>query len=407
MLLRLAFRNLLRNRRRTLITMSAIALGMALMDLTICIQHGAYQDVIRRGVGTMAGHVVVQDEGYEASGDKEAVVTDSTAVVAALQAVDPDGIVVRRTFMGGLLNSTTGSAAVGVTAIESANSQLIGSLDEYLIDGEWLQADRDIVIGERLMQTLDVDLGDKVVFMTQVGSEMTSRLFRIKGVFRTGAADQDGFLVLITVGAAQAVTEKPDTATQVTLHLDEPSDWPRAVEAARAALDGRTVEVLSWKEALPDVAAFIEVDRRMGQGMISVLGFIIALGVFNTFLMSVLERTREFGVLQSIGMKPGHVARLVMMEGMVLGAISIVIGTLLGAALVWPMKEYGLDFSEEMGEGMTSAGVVMSMVVYAAYNWPRMIVFGIGGFFFTLAAAVWPAWKVSQVSPAEAMRDQQ
>jgi len=407
MLLKMAFRNLARNRRRTLITMSAIALGMALMDVTICMQHGAYQETIRRGVGAMAGHVVVQAEGYEETGERELMVQNSTEISAQLQAIDPDGLIVQRTFMGGLLTSTNGSAPVGVSAIERANSQLVGSMDEFLIDGEWVDGKRDIVIGQKLKENLDVNLGDKVVFMTQIDDEMTSRLFRVKGIFRTGAADMDGFLVLFSMDAAQAVLGKPDAATQVTLHLQNPDDWPAAVAQAKKSISSSEVEVLSWKEALPDLDAFIQADRSIGQGMISILGIIVAMGVFNTFLMSVLERTREFGVLLSIGMRPNQLARLVLLEGAVLGFLSIIIGTGLGAAMTWPMVEYGIDFSEEYGEGMTNAGVVMSMVVHSSYNWPRMIVFGIGGFFLTLLAAAWPAWKVSTMEPVPAMRQQQ
>lgn len=407
MLLKMASRNLLRNRRRTLITMSAIALGMALMDVTICIQHGTYQDTIRRGVGALAGHVVVQAEGYEHTGERDRMVEQSTEVAAKLQAIDPRGLVVRRTFLGGLLTSPTSSAPVAVSAIEPANSQLVGAMDEYLIDGEWVSSDRDIVIGEKLRDNLDTKIGNKVVFMTQVGDEMTSRLFRVKGIFKTGAADQDGFIVLFSLKAAQAVLSRPDAATQVTLHLQAPDEWPEAVDQARASIDSSDVEVLSWKEALPDIDAFITADRTIGQGMLSILGIIVAMGVFNTFLMSVLERSREFGVLLSIGMKSGQLARLVLLEGAVLGAVSILIGTALGAALTWPLVEYGIDFSESMGEGMSSGGVVMSTIIHSSYNWPRMIVFGIGGFFLTLIAAVWPAWKVSTMEPVPAMRQQQ
>jgi len=424
MLLKMASRNLLRNRRRTLITMSAIALGMALMDVTICMQHGTYQDTIRRGVGALAGHVVVQAKGYEQTGDRDRMVEQSSEVAAKLQAVDPQGLVVRRTFLGGLLTSPSSSAPVAVSAVEPANSQLVGAMDEYLIDGEWVSGDRDIVIGEKLRDNLDVEIGNKVVFMTQAGDDMTSRLFRVKGIFKTGAADQDGFLALFSLQAAQAVLSRPDAATQVTLHLQTPDDWPEAVDQARASITGGSdtgsgdtgtsdtsggsdVEVLSWKEALPDIDAFIKADRAIGQGMLSILGIIVAMGVFNTFLMSVLERTREFGVLLSIGMKPGQLARLVLLEGAVLGAVSVVIGTALGAAMTWPMVEYGIDFSESMGEGMSSGGVVMSTIIHSSYNWPRMIVFGIGGFFLTLIAAVWPAWKVSTMEPVPAMRQQQ
>jgi ABC-type lipoprotein release transport system permease subunit len=97
----------------------------------------------------------------------------------------------------------------------------------------------------------------------------------------------------------------------------------------------------------------------------------------------------------------------VLLEGAVLGAVSILIGTTMGAAMTWPMVEYGIDFSESMGEGMSTGGVVMSTVIHSSYNWPRMIVFGIGGFFLTLIAAAWPAWKVSTMEPVPAMRQQQ
>jgi ABC-type antimicrobial peptide transport system permease subunit len=139
---------------------------------------------------------------------------------------------------------------------------------------------------------------------------------------------------------------------------------------------------------------------------LTVLGLIVAMGVFNTFLMSVLERTREFGVLQAIGMRPAHIARLVLAEGVVLGVVSIAIGTGLGAVLTWPLIEWGLDFSDALGESYTNGGVLASSVIYSAYNWPRMLVFAFGGFLLTVSAAVWPAWRVSQLSPVDALKSQ-
>ena len=138
--------------------------------------------------------------------------------------------------------------------------------------------------------------------------------------------------------------------------------------------------------------------------MIAMLGLIASLGVFNTFLMSVLERTREFGVLLAIGTKPRQISRMVLLEAAVLGAISIGLGTLLGIAVVWPAMTYGIDFSSQMGEGMSSGGIVMSAMLYPAYNLPRMVAFAVGGFGLTVLAALWPAWKVSRLTPVEAMR---
>jgi ABC-type lipoprotein release transport system permease subunit len=406
LLLKLAARNLLRNRRRSLITMAAISFGMMLMDFTICLQHGTYQDMIRSGVGAMAGHVVIQGEGFEASGgDSEILVVESSETAARLEAaVSVPGVVFRRDFLSGLLSSSGGSSAVMVTAVDPVLDKQVGKLHDYLRDGEWLEAERDILIGSVLAERLDVGLGDKLVFMTQLGDEMTSKLFRLKGVLHSGAPDQDGMIAAVTLKAAQTLRGGLDSTTQVAMILDDASQWPTAVAEAKAALSGGPVEVLSWKEALPDMAAFITVDRRMGQGMLSILGVIVALGVFNTFLMSVLERTREFGVLLAIGTKPRQISQIVLLEAVVLGAVSIGLGTALGAAVTWPAVIYGLDFSSQMGEGMSNQGVVMSSQVFAVYNWPRMLVFAVGGFCLTVLAAVWPAWRVGKLTPVEAMR---
>lgn len=407
LLIKLAFRNLLRNRRRTLITSAAIVFGMALMHLTICLQHGAYSAMIKTGIGSMAGHVVVQGDGYEASGDTSIVVENADRVAAKLgEAVSYKGIVLQRSFLGGLLTSADGSSAAMVSAVEPEKDREVGKFYDYLHEGEWLETSKDILLGVGLAETLDVELGDKLVYMMQVDDEMASKLFRVKGLLRTGAADQDGVLAAISVEAAKELRGGADQSTQVAMILEDFTQWPQALAQGRAGLADENVEVLSWKEALPDMDAFIKLDRNAGQGMISIMGIIVAMGVFNTFLMSVLERTREFGVLLSIGAQPSQIARLVLLEGVILGVLAIGLGTIVGVLLVWPAAVYGIDLTRWMGEAMTSGGVVMSAKMYSVYNWPRMAAFAVGGFMLTVLASVWPAWKVSKLTPVEAMRHQ-
>lgn len=405
MLLRMAFRNLFRNKRRTLITMTAIAMGMALIDVTVNLQHGSYKDLINRGVSSIAGHVVVRAVGY--SDEPERVVEDSAGLAKRLSGVSTEAKVQRRAFLGGLLTSTAGSAAVQAVAVEPEVSRSVGSMYDEMVEGDWLEKDRDIVIGVRLAESLEVELGEKLVFMGQSQGEMTSRLFRLKGVFKTGAADVDGLMVMMTLPAGQELLGGNDPASMVTLHLDDASGWPDAVDAALGAFEGFDVDVLSWKGALPDVDAFIQADRNIGQGMLFALFIIVSMGVFNTFLMSVLERTREFGVLQSIGMKPNQIASMVLMEGGLLGFLGVVVGTLLGVLLSYPMVVNGLDFSESFGEGMSNGGVVMATTVYSAWDVPRMAFFAFACFFVTFLAAVWPAWKVSRMEPVKALRSQE
>jgi len=400
---RLAFRNLARNTRRTLITTSAIAMGMALLHFTICLQHGSYTELLDGGIKAMAGHVVVQADGYQESREFDLMVDESTAVVEAMTAASPGAVVIRRSFLGGLLNSADGSSAVAIVAVEPELDRQVNPLHEKIILGESLDGDRDILIGEKLAQTLQVELGDRLVLMAQAGDEMTSQLFRLKGVFKTGAARQDGFIGVITLGASQKLLGRPDAATQVTLHLDDPNGTDTAHAAIGDTLAGQALEVLTWSQALPELVSFIEMDRAGGEIMMMILIMIVTMGMFNTLLMAVLERTREFGVLLAIGMKPGQVQRLILLEGVLLGALGVAAGFLLGALITWPCVVYGLDFTS-MGETMETSGVAMSMHIFAVYNWPRMIGFSFGGLLITSAAALWPAWRVGRLNPVTAMR---
>lgn len=405
-ILKLAVRNLTRNKRRSLITTTAIATGMAMMNFTICMQHGSYQDFIQRGIGSLSGHVVVQAQGYQEERETEKMVTDSSAVVASLEDAFPQAKVVRRSFLGGLITSTSGSSAIGVNALEPDKTAEDHAIRSALIDGSWLESDRDIVIGARLASTLDVDLGDKLVFMTQVNDEMTSRLFRVKGVFKTGSASQDGFLAVMTIPASQQLMEQPDGASQVALILPNADGWEQALQTSRARLTDleAPVEVLSWQESMPELMSFIEMDRSSGEAILFILVIIVAMGMFNTLLMSMMERTKEFGVLLSLGLRPAQLRQLILLEGALLGALGVLAGWILGVVLTWPMYEYGVDFSDMMGESMEMAGVVGSTVIHSEYNWSRMAMFSVAGFMVTLLSALWPAWRVGKLQPVQALR---
>jgi ABC-type lipoprotein release transport system permease subunit len=405
-ILKLALRNLARNKRRSLITITAIAAGMGMMNFTICMQHGTYEDLIGRGVGSMSGHVVVQAEGYQEAREPETMVPDSSSVMTTLEEAFPEARVLRRSFLGGLITSTSGSSAIGVNALEPDKTPEDHVIRSALIEGAWLASDRDILIGARLASTLDADLGDKLVFMTQVEDEMTSRLFRVKGIFQTGSSSQDGFLALMTLPASQELMEQPDGASQVSLILPDASGWAQAKQIASARLEGHgsPLEVLSWQESMPDLMSFIEMDRSSGEAILFILVLIVAMGMFNTLLMAMLERTKEFGVLLSLGLRPAQLRKLILLEGALLGALGVGGGWVLGVALTWPMYKYGVDFSEMMGQSMEMAGVVGSTIIHSEYNWPRMAMFSVAGFVVTLISALWPAWRVGKLQPVQALR---
>jgi len=186
------------------------------------------------------------------------------------------------------------------------------------------------------------------------------------------------------------------------------------LSATQKAEDGRTArelvggpdrEVLSWSGALPELYGMIQIDRNSGDLMLAILGIIVAMGVLNTVLMSVLERTREFGVMFALGMKPRQVASLVLLEGAVLGACGAAIGLVLGLLFSWPMVEYGIDFSSYAGgaESMDMAGISVESVIKGQINPWRTSVYVVGTVVFTTLAALYPAIHVARLKPVDAI----
>ncbi len=408
-LFKLALRNLSRNTRRTVLTVAAIAFGLAMMMFVVNFQNGSYSMMIREGVSSMAGHVVVQAEGYQDDKEVTLLVEGSGDVAAKISAEFPDAVVAPRITMGGLLTSTTTSTGVGLSGLVPEAEIQIQKLHEKVVEGSWFEDDdREILIGGVMADSLDVGLGDKLVFMGQNGTdEVQSRMFRVKGIFRTGADSVDGRLALVHLSAAQELLDRGDVAHMVTLHLDDPSQSEDAADRVEAMLASQDLDVRSWREAMPELAAMIEVDRQSGDVMMAIIGLIVAFGVLNTLLMSVLERTREFGVMLSLGMKPRQVARLVLNEGVVLGCIGAFAGLALGLLFSCYAVYVGIDianYSSSESGVMEMEGIVMGGVMKGDWDVKRMAFYFFSAILFCLIAAVYPAWAISKLQPVQAMR---
>ena len=407
MLLKMASRNLRRNLRRTLITMAAISGGLALMLFQDAMGNGSYQEFIRVGVSTMAGHVVVQADGYLDDPEMETRLADADAIESTLESEFPDARVVQRAMVAGLLQSPRNAAGVGVSGIEPSEEREVSDWHEKLVEGEWLGDNpRDIILGTALAETLEVDLGDKVVLMAQGPDEVTSRLFRVKGLMRTGATEADGAFAIAHIDALTELMEAPGSAHQVSVHLSDPSRSDAATAQARRALSSTDgLEILSWQEALPDVVAFIRMDQQSGRVGLLVIGLIVAMGVLNTVLMSVMERIRELGVMLALGVSPRNVASVVILEGVVLGFLSAAVGAALGLAVILPTSQTGLDFGAMMGsEIMEVEGVAISSVIYPTPNWPALFTFCVIAWVFTVLSSLWPAVHAARLKPVDAMR---
>lgn len=406
--LKLAWRNLWRNRRRTIITIIAISFGLMLLILSSSIGDGMHNTMIDVGIRSMAGHVVVQGEGYQEKVEVEIAVSDPDAVVKEMQTLAPDGKILKRIFLQGLLTSPQNAVGVMLTAVEPSKERTVGDLHEKLVRGEYLKDDDPLglVIGVTLAETLDVDVGDKVVLMTQRQGQIENALFRVRGLFRSGLAQMDGFYGHVHLEAAQEVLGLGHGVTQVSLHLPDDSNTSEITASLRTRLDSPQLEVLPWQQALPELHQYIIIDDGGNYVFMMIIGLIVAMGIMNTVLMSVLERTREFGVLLAIGMPPARLGALVATEAMLLGAIAVSIGIAMGLMLngFW-LEPIGIDWTDLMGaEVFESGGVGISAHLYGDLSLTKVAVFGAIALSLTVISGLYPTWKATRLRAVDAMQ---
>jgi len=409
-LISMAGRNLLRNARRTGITVLGISLGLALCQTVYNLNLGNYNSMLDSGIRGASGHVVIQHAQWLDDPEIEHVVNDSTAIRDQLKADNPDALVTRRVLAGGLVTSPTNAVTVAVMGVDPEPEAELSRAARNVVDGEWLKPDdkRGLMLGDTLAKRLGVGVKSRIVVMApnpEDPSESTSLLFRVRGIFHSGVEVLDNFSVMVSVKGAQPLLIGTDPAHQIAVIYDTDAQTQQGVAKAKT-MDVGEAAVLSWKEALPDLQAFIEVDTRTNEIFFMVLGFIVVLGVINTMLMSVLERVREFGVMMALGMRPKTLAGLVLLEGGLLGLASALVGTALGALFTYPLATTGLDFSEAMGETMMVDGVAMDSLMFAQYAPDRMAIYASAAIAMTVLASAWPAFRVTRMRPIQAIQHQ-
>jgi len=406
-LVKLAARNLWRNKRRSLITAVAISFGLAMLVFASGFGDGAHGQMIEAGVRSMAGHVVVQGKGWQTKRESSIVVPGSPGVMALLHEKLPDATLLERVYLQGLLTSSSGSVGVALSAVDPVPEASIDDLDDKIIEGRYLgEKANDIVLGSTLARTLHVGLGDKVVLMAQQGGEIQDQMFRVCGIFQYGIEEIDGFTGQIPLPIAQSMLGLGSDVTQISVHIDSYRDTRRAKRIVAAALaDRNDVEVLAWNEALPDLYEWVLMDEGGMYVMLLVVAIVVAIGILNTVLMSVLERLREFGVMLALGMKPARLAALVLTEATLLGLVSVAVGVVLGIVCNGLLSINGLDLSAMAGaDSMEAAGVSFDMHVFPDLSPDKVAVYAVLAFAMTVGAALYPAYKTATLKPIECLQ---
>jgi ABC-type lipoprotein release transport system permease subunit len=397
MLITMAWRNIWRNARRSIITMTAMAAGVAGIVSLYSYREAANEMIIRDVTSGLLGHLQVHGLGYQEAPGIATVVENPVQVEAALNGALPGAKTERRVIGAGLAGSGDRSAPVMVLGLEP------GTTSMYKLDtGEDPAAKGEVLIGRELATDLRVALGGELVLVSQgADGSVANDRYTVAGTFTSSSAELDATAVVMPLAEAQSFFALGEGVHQVVVRLPtDREDVSPEANALRAALDLKTLEALSWSEMLPQMKASMDQKRKNARVMDFVIFLIVGLGVFNAMTMSVFERTHELGVLASLGTRPRRILGMVLFEALWQAAIAFAVGVLIASAIM-----YGIgtaDLSTMMkGDVM---GVRMPSHLELSIFPGALKGAAITAFLTAVAGALLPAFRAARLKPVEALR---
>lgn len=405
----MAWRNLWRNRRRTLLTLSSIAFGTMLAILFTALGDSNWRQMIDLAARMGAGHVTLQHPEYLDTPTLSRTVADVDAL-AAVALADPDVVRVVPRISGFLMLATAGqSYGAGFLALDPrVEDETTFALLEALAPGEMFESPGDpgVILGSKLAKNLDVDIGQKVVFtLTDRHGEIVRGAARVRAIVHTGAPTVDSALSVFAIDTLrESLGYGPGEAIQVAVFVDD----QRLAGAVAARLGGEidgAASALPWYESNTDLAAFIAMKVAGARVMEVVIALLVAAGIFNTLFVSVMERVREFGIMLAIGFRPSRIFGLVMFESLWLGLVGLV-----GAAAVtaWPyyyLATTGIDISAQLDISNSEvAGVAMTPLMQVSIYPENLVLIAGAAMLATLLSGLYPAWKAGHIEPVESIR---
>jgi ABC-type lipoprotein release transport system permease subunit len=406
-LLVISWRNLLRGWRRSVLVAAAIAFGLSGSLALVGWSRGMVHQMAENAIRTRLGHVVVHARGYHQDPDlRRAIPDDARAVLAAL--AGRAGVHASPRLVGeGLVQSARASLPAEIIGVLPDREERVSVIAGGVVEGAWLdgaaagpaRALPPILIGRSAAERLRTGVGDKLVL--HVAGEAGLGAFRVRGIYQTDSSEFDRSVAYVRLADAQRLLGAAGQVTEVAVALERPAAAQELQRELVAALDGQPLDVLRWQEREPRLSAMLDQINSVGWIFYGVVFVAMAFGIANALLMSVYERTREFGVLRALGLPARRLVALVMLESALLTLSGSALGLGIGAGGVAWLGARGLDLAifsaalRQFSVGTTiypriGAADVLSPLVLA------LVTAGV--------AALWPALRLVRLRPAQALR---
>jgi len=402
---RLAWRNIWRQKRRTWLTALAMIFSNVLLVFMIALQFGSYEMMINNSLYMFSGQVQIQHEGYLDGQKMRQSVGDIRELASTIRKQFPTAHVASRANAFVLISSDDRSFGTQVVGVEPAYEPGVSTLPGLLIEGVYLDDPHaaEIVIGSVMARNLKVTAGDELTFLgSGKDGSFAAGVVKIVGIFDSGSSDLDRSLAEIPLEYFQEAFAMGSSGHVIAVSVADLATVPAMLEPLRNTIATQQgLVVLDWETLMPGLKQAIQADMTSAWFMYAVLIILVAFSVLNTQLMSVLERTREFGVIMALGIKPRRLAFLVLLETFLMAAVGLLIGVLLGSLVTGYFAHVGFAYPgmDELAQKFNMPSVIHpSLTPVSLMLGPTVV------FIFCLFAAIYPALKLYGLRPVEAMR---
>ncbi len=406
----IAWRNLWRNPRRTLIILSAIVIGIGSMVVLSALSRGMIDGMVDNAINNLVGHIRIQDPEYRVDPSIIRRISEPQQLLSDITPLLPPGArIARRIKVDGMLSTSREHVGVIIVGIVPEDESGISFIGRPVYQGRMIDSGESagLVIGEALLERIGAKVGRKVVLVSQNSEwENVSRSFRIRGTYRTELAQTEKVYVFVGLPVLQEMLGTGEGVTEITVNLEqgkrgEGDELADLVSALNAAIKGTDYTVEDWHQMLPSISAYLEMFDGYMLIWFVVVFIAMGFGIVNTMLMAVYERMREFGLQRAIGMRSGRIVRMVMAEILLLLLFGSLVANGVALFLINIVLRSGIDLSfftegtEMWGMSRVIVPVLSAWDVYAA----NAVVLVLG-----LLVGLYPAVRAGRFTPVEAMR---
>jgi len=403
--LRMAWRNLWRQKRRTWLTATAMIFSNVLLVFMIAIQFGSYDMMIENTLRSFSGYFQVQRADYNENPKLRLTLDSIQSLASGLRQAMPDSRIAARATAFALASSEQRSFGIQVIGVEPGFEPGVSTIPGLVKQGSWLKTPNapEIVIGSTMAKNLKVKVGDEITLLgSGLDGSFAAGILTVTGVFDSGSADMDRSFAEIPLAYFQEMFSMGNTGNSIVVAVDNLDQVDAESAITRRVIGDRDdLRVIDWTVLNPGLKQAIQADMSSAWFMYGVLIILVAFSVLNTQLMSVLERTREFGMITALGVKPFKLAALIMIETTLMALIGLAIGVFLGwlVSLYFSTTGFSYPGMEEIAAKFNLPGKMYpSITVFSMMLGPTVV------FVFCLLASIYPAARLYRLRPVEAMR---